>query len=177
MTRGVLCLSYYCEMCGRELDAKTAKKAVVEGSLLILCPVCYARISKREPVIRAQVTAIAKKTSPGYSTHSKKPARIAEEYEVVEDYASRIRAARESLGWSQDILAQKVGESVSTIKRIEAGKLKPSIELAKKLEKVLGIKLLEPVVREELLQHQGSAREEFLTIGDLISLKEEKRSS
>jgi len=136
-------------MCGREIDAREAKKAIVEGSLLILCPQCYTRLSKqgvvKEPPVQTQSKQV-KQTPP--PKPPSRPARRPEEYEVVEDYATRIKNAREKLGWSQEVLAVKVGESVNTIKRIEAGKLKPSIELARKLERILGIKLLEPVVEE-----------------------------
>lgn len=165
-------MSYYCEMCGRELDSKTAKKAVVEGSLLILCQDCYARLSKtttvREPPKQPP------RTTPSVSA-PKKQTRVVEELEIVDDYATRIKSARESLGWTQDVLAQKVGESVLTIKRIEGGKLKPSVELARRLERVLAIKLLEPVVKEDRYISINSGGSEHLTIGDLISIEEKPR--
>jgi putative transcription factor len=156
-------------MCGRELDAREAKRAIVEGSLLILCPDCYRRLSKegvvKEPPMQSRSRQVKQRPMP--QPQVKQQSRKLEEYEVVEDYASRVKSARERLGWSQEVLALKIGESVNTVKRIEAGKLKPSIELARKLERVLGVKLLEPIVEEERSLQSGSDRD-FMTIGDLI---------
>ncbi len=105
--------------------------------------------------------------------------RLAERYEVVPDYAERVRRARERLGMSQEELAIRVKEKVNVIKRIEAGTLVPPVDLARRLEKVLGIKLLEPVVEEETLAApSGGGRrrrsEDFeLTLGDIVEIREE----
>ncbi|MEM4717489.1 MAG: multiprotein bridging factor aMBF1 [Desulfurococcaceae archaeon] len=167
-------MSYYCEMCGRELDAKEAKKAIVEGSLLILCSSCYQRLSKqsivKEPQPRREIKIRER-------IQVEKPARTRiEEYEVVEDYASRVRTAREKLGWSQEVLAMKIGEGVNTIKRIETGKLRPSIPIARKLEKTLGIKLLEPVVDEVEKTSRTSSKVDYATLGDFIKIDDNNRS-
>jgi len=102
--------------------------------------------------------------------------RLAERYEVVPDYAERVRRARERLGMSQEELAIRVKEKVNVIKRIEAGTLVPPVDLARRLEKVLGIKLLEPVVEEEPVAGGGGRRrrDEFeLTLGDIVEIREE----
>lgn len=163
-------MSYYCEMCGRELEAREAKKAIVEGSPLILCPTCYQRLSKQTVTREAQDSS-RPKTKTTLQPQSVKPStNRVEDYELVEDYASRIKRGRERLGWSQEILAMKVGESVNTIKRIEVGKLRPSIPLARKLERILGIKLLEPVVDEVDRQVSTGPGKDYTTIGDLIKI-------
>jgi len=64
------------------------------------------------------------------------------ELEIVEDYTIKIRKVRQSLGLNQDQFAQKLNEKPSLLRRIETGKVKPSIKLAKKIEKVYGIKLI-----------------------------------
>ena len=67
-------------------------------------------------------------------------------------------------------LAQRVMEKESVIKRIESGRLRPSIQLAKRLEKALGIKLLEPVGDEDI--DIGSPQKDFvLTLGDAANIK------
>lgn len=104
--------------------------------------------------------------------------RLAERYEVVPDYAERVRRARERLGMSQEELAVRVKEKVNVIKRIEAGTLVPTVDLARRLEKVLGIKLLEPVVDEEELAPAGGrggrrSGEPELTLGDIVEIREE----
>ena len=96
-----------------------------------------------------------------------------EKYELVEDFAERIRKARERLGWSTKMLAMKVKESETTIRRIESGKLRPTLELAKRLEEVLGIKLLVPAVEEELGLFSSERRGEYVTLGEIVSIREE----
>ncbi|MEM1628877.1 MAG: multiprotein bridging factor aMBF1 [Desulfurococcaceae archaeon] len=166
-------MSYYCEICGKEVDLKSAKKVLIEGSILHVCQQCYTRLIKQgkakeyvesKPAVR-QGTGISTKSRPGKPIYR-------EEHEIVEDYAIRIRKAREKLGWTQQVLASKIGESENTIKRIESGRLRPSLEIARKLEKVLNIKLLEPVV-DEKIDLKGNETD-HLTIGDLIKIKDKR---
>lgn len=166
-------MSYYCEMCGRELEAREAKRAIVEGSPLILCPSCYHRVSKQTVIREIQTIQKQKVKTTAQPQQAKQSTKRVEEFELVEDYATRIKRGRERLGWSQEILAMKVGESVNTIKRIEMGKLRPSIPLAMKIEKVLGIKLLEPVVDEVDRGASTGSKGDYATIGDLIKISDQ----
>jgi putative transcription factor len=68
-----------------------------------------------------------------------------DDMELIEDYARTILAARQKKGISQDELAQKVGESISTLKAIEAGRQKPTEKTIRGLERELEISLLEPL--------------------------------
>ncbi|AFL67236.1 transcriptional regulator, XRE family [Desulfurococcus amylolyticus DSM 16532] len=163
-------MSCYCEICGKEVEKNQCRKIVIEGSILNVCPQCYNRLitqGKARPYVEERKE---RQPAPKQVAKPVKP-RVREEYEVVEDYARRVREARERLGWTQQVLAQKVRESENIIKRIESGRLKPGIDLARRLEKVLGIKLLEPVVEENVSSNHESS--EDLTIGDLIRFKRE----
>ncbi len=167
----------YCEICGREIaDERLCRTVVVDGALLKVCPACYNRLRKQgkvQEVPQPRTTSIPRTQKRWIKTRV--PRRILEEeYDIVEDYAERIRRARQRLGWSQAVLAQKVREKENVIKRIEAGRLKPSIELARRLEKILGITLLEPIIDEELGSFGGS-NEDYFTIGDLIRIKKDKK--
>ncbi|MEM0378659.1 MAG: multiprotein bridging factor aMBF1 [Thermosphaera sp.] len=159
----------YCEICGREVENnRDCRKIVLEGSVLIACPQCFNRLvnqGKARPFIEERKAKPQPQKAP---ISQPRPKPIREEYEVVEDYAKRVKEARERLGWTQQVLAQKVRESENIIKRIEAGRLKPGIDLARRLERALGIKLLEPVV-DESTPSLGKS-EDFLTIGDLVKL-------
>lgn len=174
----------YCEMCGRPIKKKEAKVFYVEGSKLVLCLSCYSRVSKR--AVSAELKEITQKPAP---THPSKPSlttqaaskapqkssRMVDEYEVVSDYYERVRRAREKLGWSQKVLANAVKESENVIKRIEAGRLVPSIDLARRLENVLKIQLLEPVTDTGVnISKTSSKSSAGLTIGDVMVLREEK---
>ncbi len=171
----------YCELCGREIpDERMCRTVMVEGVVMTVCPQCYNRLMKK-----GAATPPPRTTRPPIRTWGPKPRTsrpkprsiprriLEEEYEVVEDYAERIRRARQRLGWTQKVLAQKVREKENVIKRIEAGRLKPSIELARRLEKVLGITLLEPIADEVEFDYGGRKGDDYFTIGDLIRIRKE----
>lgn len=95
-----------------------------------------------------------------------------EDIKVVDDYASLIKSARERLGWTQDFLASQLGEKVSFIKKIESGTIVPSIQLAKRLEKILGIPLIEKIPANVNLKQESESIS--LTLGDVAKLKVSK---
>ncbi len=171
----------YCEMCGRPVERRLSKIVFIEGAKLVLCPACYAKVGKRtiDAEIREYAPSLKRRMMPqSTAPASRKPLprrpknADLDNYEVVPDFAARVRTARERLGWSQRALAEAVKESENVIKRIESGRLVPSIDLARRLEKVLGIRLLEPVVESESLftvQPQQKMRE--LTLGDIVRIR------
>jgi putative transcription factor len=171
----------YCEICGRPVPRREAYIVYLEGTRLVVCPECYSRIARRAskalPYTEAmkRTRTAARRPAPRPASRQRKASL--DEFEVVPDYANRVRQARERLGWSQRTLAQAVREGENVIKRIEAGKLTPSIDLAKRLEKVLGIKLLEPVVEESHTALPPAERVKDVTLGDIVIVrkKEEKK--
>lgn len=89
---------------------------------------------------------------------------------LVEDYGARIHKAREAKGWTHEFLGNKVSARVPELKHIEAGKLRPSDEVARRMQKELGIALLEkiegpaPIVSGAKKPAPGAG----LTIGDML---------
>ncbi len=142
-----------CELCGRDTQLFTA---VVEGSELNVCQSC-GRFGNlvRKPMTRAFKAPISKAVEPVEV--------------VVSDYAQRVRIAREKSGLTQKDFARMLNEKESIIHKIENGQFVPPISLAKKLEKLLKIKLVE-VEQEEKAEavRKGSGP---LTIGDIIKIK------
>ena len=65
------------------------------------------------------------------------------EGDIVEDYADRVRNARMEKGLSQKDLALQLMVRELLIKKIEKSGLIPEEEVRKKLEKALGIKLVD----------------------------------
>ncbi|WP_457556049.1 multiprotein bridging factor aMBF1 [Candidatus Pyrohabitans sp.] len=156
-----------CEVCGRKIWGKPVS-TVIEGTEMKTCPRCarfgretktWSRVPKREPAGRV---ARPRKKRP-YT-------RPLPEIDVVADYSSIIRRAREAKKLTQEELGRKISEKVSVIARLEAGKMKPSVEMARKLERVLDIKILEELPEEEDFSAPGGAGGE-LTIGDIIKIK------
>ena len=149
----------YCDLCGGPIQGKPIN-VDVDGAEMLLCLPCYTRLSRSG---RARRLPPPRKPS--------KPKRVQRRplvdlYDLVEDYYERIRSAREEKGWTTSVLAQKLRVSESLIKKIEAGKVKPSMDLARRIERVLNIKILEPVVEEEA--YYGYGDEDHLTLGDIV---------
>jgi len=65
---------------------------------------------------------------------------------------SRLRELRESKGWTQKELGEKVNVSRQAINAIETGKFDPSIWLAYDLARLFGVTI------EELFDFEGSER-------------------
>ena len=70
----------------------------------------------------------------------------------------------------QEELARRLAEKESVIHHIESGNFVPSLALARKLEKCLGITLVEIPQLEREKQHINF-RDDALTIGDLLKKK------
>ncbi len=156
-----------CELCGR--DVPRLRKVVIEGVILNVCDEC-AKFGKeiRGNEIPKEVKYIPPEVIRERIERKKRRRYrdLDEEEVLVEDYAERIRHARERLGMTQDELAKKILEKRTVISKIERGEMHPDDALIKKLEKTLGIKLKEKVTvtyRKEEKKTRG------LTLGDLLS--------
>ena len=88
---------------------------------------------------------------------------------LADDYPVIIKKGRESLGLTQKDFANRLSEKESVIHKIETGTFVPALSLAKKLEKILGVKLVE----EHLEKHEPARRkkEDVFTLGDFINVK------
>jgi len=130
-----------CEICGKRIEGKP-RKVMIDNSILEVCASC-ANLGERE---------VKEKPRERYSVRQQISRGISkidlEEMEVVSDYASIIRKARERMGLSQDDLAQKVNEKASVIRLIESGKMKPNFMMSKKLEHALRVDLFTMIEEE-----------------------------
>ncbi|MCK4365902.1 MAG: TIGR00270 family protein [Thermoplasmatales archaeon] len=157
-----------CELCGSVCDCRPA---TIDGVRMMLCPGCMRH-----------GTSI--KTSPEPSAGVKKPIleRIRKpavkdvykdmDKELVSGWNDLIKNARKKKRLSREELGFKIGERTVTISKIENGDLRPSDKMVKKLEKELGIFLIEEVSSVSSIS-TGSRSGDGLTLGDFIK-KEEK---
>ncbi len=53
--------------------------------------------------------------------------------------SENVKFLRKTLGWSQELLAEKTGVSAPYITQIEAGKRTPSLDIVEKLASALGV--------------------------------------
>jgi len=156
-----------CEICGAERE--DLHIVIFEGRRVYACSLCIKKYSL------VKVSSVHRKSTPIVRTKkqtviSRRPATlpIEEEYELVEDFGDKIKRAREKLGLTQSELATKMKIKVSLLKKIESGKLYPPIELAKKLEKLLGIELLEKVSEELKIERFKKEGKDYLRLGDFF---------
>jgi len=183
-------------MCGSYVEISSTRVVIVEGAPLRLCPRCYERVAQKRTRELGEDRRVRPSSSPtvgmnkmsGLKTFStnisqKKPTTrtIPEEYDVVDDFGERVRKAREAKGWTITQLAEKIKEPENVIRRIEQGKLRPTIELAKKLEEVLGVKLLIPLTEESYKNEQATTAantkvEKYPTLGEVVKVRVKERS-
>lgn len=147
-----------CELCGRE---DTLVNAIVEGSPLRVCRNCASY---------GHVIALEKHPEE-IREEKRKQARLELPAEIIaDDYGEKIKKARENLKLTQQELALRLAEKESIIHKLESYYLEPSIDLARKLEKALNIKLV--YEREEAKESKKiNFKDSSVTIGDIIKMR------
>ncbi len=127
-----------CELCGRKIS--TAYVIEVGSAHLRVCQKCAE--GKKVIAIESE-----KQREKAIGIH-KQVQNNSDMPELIDNYGSVIRDARNRMQLPLKVLAEMINEKESLLLRIEENKAMPSLELAKKLEKVLHIKL-EDTSREE----------------------------
>ncbi|MGA2523981.1 MAG: multiprotein bridging factor aMBF1, partial [Candidatus Bathyarchaeia archaeon] len=165
-------LTLRCEVCGHKIHTEPIT-AVIEGARLTVCVECakHGKVVHQEEI--ALPKTIQKKPLTPMPVLQKKPsvASVQITQELTQDYANKIRVAREKTGLTHEELGKKINEKASVLRNLEARKMEPNNQLASKLEHMLKIKLLVPISDEKTVQIPKSANEE-LTLGDLIEIDE-----
>ena len=144
-----------CDLCGK-IDERL-NRAIIEGVELSVCTAC----SKFGKVL-GQLKTFIKQTKREISKEERTEL-------LVENYAEIIKKKRESMGLTQKEFANKLNEKETTIHKIETGVLSPSLPLARKLEKLLGIKLIEEYEEKHMVSNKK--RTEGFTLGDFLNVK------
>lgn len=144
-----------CDLCGKDVQLF---RAIIEGTEMDVCAACAAF---GKVISKARVTQAPKRTATA-------PEKEIIEH-IAEDYSDSVRRERERMGLSQKDFALKLSERESIIHKIETGRIRPSIPLARKIEKFLKIKLVE---EEEVVHTKEKApKTEEFTLGDFIKVK------
>lgn len=167
------------------------RNVTIEGASMSVCPQCAAKFGGQSPSSESR-TSSAPRTRPSWiggpekpslaqprrsSAPRPKPKRrtgvLIDDMELIEDYAKAIRAARQKKHLSQEELAQKIGERISTLQSIESGRLKPIGKTIRGLERELEISLLEPVGTAPIKVSKGKGGA-GPTLGDRVVVKRKK---
>ena len=166
-----------CEMCGYNGELK---RAVVEGSLLLLCDKCIRFgevIELRRPPSDEIVSGRIQKMNTSRFASMRTTgvySEVAEEELVVRNYPELIKKARERLIKTQDEVARDIAEKVSIIQGVESGRLEPSLKLARKLEQYFKVDLIRRISNSkenEDIEENLGLKPGSITIGDIIKIK------
>ena len=147
-----------CEMCGKESRLVTAE---IEGGELKVCSNCaeYGTVKKREFTSR-----------PRYSGNSSKRNEMPQ-FRIVGNFSSLIRSAREKKGMSQEDFAKSLNERESIVAKWEQGVLRPRLGTARRLEKILGVKLVEKEEMNSAKVEMKKGKSDEFTLGDFIKVR------
>ena len=165
-----------CEICGQPIEEGKSKKTKIDGSIMEVCSDCskFGIIQKEPPKPK---NILNKSKGSGINRTEKKTRTPRPMYsldepteELVEDFQSIVREGREKKGFSREELGEKIYEKVSVINRIESGKMVPDIKLAKKLERILNITLIEKIADMELEDFKNISSG-GPTRGDIVKIK------
>ncbi len=149
-----------CEICGR---GEAVAIVLIEGAKMGTCRRCFPHGKlvynlKDEP---AKEKIISTKQQQ-------------ETEEIVETFGRLIHNKREVLGLPIAVIAERINEKESYLENIERGHLKPTLTVAKKLEKELGVKLIEKVVEEVGSTASPSASKD-VTLADFVVIDKKKK--
>ncbi len=155
-----------CELCG--VEGVSTNRGIVSNVTLDVCSKCTESmgIELHESPFDRRVPNVTK-TPP-------RTMQVREEPELSNDFHIRLRNARESKGWSQKQLANRMNVRINSIQRAESG-TRPTDNLIIKLEKVLDVDLREisDAGRDSMVTRTSSrgmtiadALDEFLQQGD-----------
>jgi len=158
-----------CELCGEEIRGR-AYFGVIDRAEMILCEKCVKRASR----VYGPLGQAGHSRRPAQRVRSSGRVREVVSEEVVEDYARIIKEARERAGLTRDALAAMLGVKVSVVRRIEEGTLAPPIDLARKIERVLKVKLVEEVVNVQP-EKGGEVGAWEETLGDVVIFKDQSQ--
>jgi len=146
----------HCDLCGSNERLYLTE---IEGTKLNVCKKCSSFgniIEEKKPIQKKQKSK---------AQDIKETTEIMEM--IVENYSELIKKSRESMNLKQEELARKIAEKESVIHKLESGNIEPNIRLAKKLEKVLNINLIQEEKIEKISQNSNNDATN-VTIGDLI---------
>ncbi len=147
-----------CDICGAN---HVKAQILLEGAKLLACSRCM-KGGKVIHYFREDDSGPLKPVSA-----KPLPANAATDEEIVENWGEIIRKARQKKGWTIEQLASQIMEKGNYMHAIESGRIMPTLETAKKLEKELKIRLVEkPEVSGPAINAKKSFQEP--TLGDML---------
>ncbi len=178
---------YVCEICGGTFVGKPVI-IDLDGYKAVVCPSCARkirgrRLNKEEVKVRLREPKqaplkkkIVRKQPKGVPLPRKKT-KI-EEVDYVEGYGNIIREAREELGLTVEQVAAALNIKSSLLRNIEAGKVVPPYEVARSIEKLLEVNIIQrnPERSSHAIPETGPpVISRPITLGEAIEVKKKRR--
>ncbi|MDE1860939.1 MAG: TIGR00270 family protein [Candidatus Micrarchaeota archaeon] len=157
-----------CEICGKPTSTQYAIS--LEGAEMLVCRACSE--GKHVNAVYGPEKDTVKPIRGSSAAKSANTSDLSGP-DLIDNYGDAIRKARETLGLPMKVVAEKISEKESTLKRVEEQKMLPSPALVKKLEKELGIKLIaasEPRTRVNM-----GSKAKGMTLDDVAIKKDRKQ--
>ncbi len=155
-----------CEMCGKKGGTR---RYMVDGTVMNLGLECSKFGQPLDsPAAPGSQAAVSQNLERRQQRMTSRDVYQQETWDLVDDYGIRIKNGREKKGWSHEQLGNKVSARVPQLKQIESNHLRPSDDMAKRMEKELGITLLEKVEAGPAKVGGTAKAGSGLTIGDIL---------
>ena len=144
-----------CEICGKN---RKTHKAIIEGAEVEVCDKCH---EENEGYKMRALFSINQQLTKGKKNESVKEEKmqIITEEEIIDNYNEKIREGMKKYNINEEELAKKLNVSLSYLKHIILGKMKPDMKTARKIEKLLNIEILKKNVymieRDKEKKEQG----------------------
>lgn len=153
----------FCDICGR---GPVRAQIQIEGAKLLACGACMRG---------GKILHRFHEDEEGSVVEEQRPAPELGGEEIVEEWGKVIRAARDRTHLPLAVVAERINEKESYLDAIENGRLMPSVPVARKLEKELGIKLIEKSA-PSIAPSPAAATGKFSapTLGDMLSREKKK---
>jgi len=151
----------YCDICGK---SPVRAQILLEGAKLLACGSCM-RGGKVLHRFDDEGASIERPASVSVVETSE---------EITENYGKLIKAAREKSGLPLAVIAERVKERESYLQGLEHERFIPTVEVARKLEHELGIKLVEKT--QSVAGPAASGPKTFVppTLADMVETKKKK---
>jgi putative transcription factor len=156
-----------CDVCGKKEASFVIQ---IEGAKMAACRACAYHgkivLSLEEEAPAREFRA---KTGGGV------PKSLQLEEDLVEGYGKIVRRAREAKGLRIEEFAMQINEKASYLDKIENENTRPPIEVAKKIEKALNVKLLEKAEEGEAPSEAANYRKKELSLLDMLEMQNKKK--
>jgi putative transcription factor len=146
-----------CDLCGKETSLS---RVDVEGTELMVCGGCSSF---------GKVLDTPRQAGQFKRKKVQLPTELEQTEGIITGFAQLIKSGRERLGLKQEDFARKINEKASVLHKVETGSIEPPINLARKLERALNIRLITAI---EVDVHKKERKASGgMTVGDLITFK------